>query len=54
VTDWLVVAFIVLVIALDDILHELLWSIATTRAAFLDRLKSLRNKLRSRWRGAHG
>jgi hypothetical protein len=46
-TDWVIVTFIVLVIALDDIVHELLWSFATTRAAVLDRLKSLRKKLRS-------
>ena len=39
--------FIVLVVAIDDILHELLWSLAVTRAAALDRLKSLRRKLRS-------
>jgi hypothetical protein len=54
VADWIIFLFIVFVIAVDDILHELLWSFATTRAAVLDRLKSLRGKLRSLWRGAHG
>jgi len=54
VTDWIIVGFIVLVITVDDILHEVLWSFATTHAALLDRLKSLRTKLRARWRGAGG
>jgi hypothetical protein len=52
VTDWVIFLFIVFVIAVDDIVHELLWSFATTRAAVLDRLKSLRQKLRSLGRRA--
>jgi len=52
VTDWVIFLFIVFVIAVDDIVHELLWSFATTRAAVLDRLKSLRKKLRSLGRRA--
>jgi hypothetical protein len=54
VSDWVVVAFIVLVIALDDLLHELFWSFSTTRAFILDRLRWIVfEKLRAFWRGAH-
>jgi hypothetical protein len=55
VTDRLIFAFIVLVIALDDILHELFWSFSTTRAFVLDRLRWIMfERLRSLWRRARG
>lgn len=53
-TDWLIFAFIVFVVALDDILHELRWSISTTRAFILDRLRWIViERLRSFWRARH-
>jgi hypothetical protein len=52
VTERLIFLFSVFVIAVDDIhLHEVLWSSATMHASVLDRLKSLRKKLRSLRRG---
>jgi hypothetical protein len=53
-TERLIFLFIVFVIALDDIVHELWWSFSTTRAFVLDRLRWIVfEKLRSLWRGGH-
>jgi hypothetical protein len=51
VTEWLVFAFIVLLVAVDDLLHELLASMVAARDFAIDRLKGLRQKLRLLVRG---
>jgi hypothetical protein len=51
-TDWLIFAFIVFVIALDDVLRELMMSFTTTRDFVRGRLRWIVvEKLQSLWRG---
>jgi hypothetical protein len=52
VTGWFIFAFIILVIALDDVLRELWLSFTTTRDFVLERLRWIvLEKLQSVWRG---
>jgi len=52
-TDWIIFAFIVVVVAVDDVLHELRWSISTTRAFVLDRLRWIVvERVRRLWRAS--
>jgi hypothetical protein len=51
-THWIRFAFIVFVIALDDVLQELTTSFTTTRDVLRYRVKSIaQDKLRLVWRG---
>jgi hypothetical protein len=53
VTDWVIFLFIVFVIAVDDILRELLLSFTATGEFIRHRVRwTLIERLRSRWRRA--
>jgi hypothetical protein len=50
-TEWLRFAFIVFVIAVDDVLRELMMSFTTTRDFFRYRVRFIvQDKVRSLWR----